>query len=216
MRTLFALLIILIAASCTKFGKNVTLKGQVLNPVTGEGIEGAEVKLLKIVGGYDSKYKTIKSATTDASGNFDLDKYTWVKPVARCEVGDLYALGWTQDGGQTFIDNFELDVKKGKVMHADFYAVPYSFIRLDIHNVSCQGATDHFVLYSEGTQVDMTKVGLMIDETGCYDYAPSSYTKLPMGGRYYRWEVTKSGITTIFHDTIYLSEGEYKTFTINY
>nr|WP_294859953.1 carboxypeptidase-like regulatory domain-containing protein [uncultured Fluviicola sp.] len=111
---------VLLLLGCTKFGKNVTLKGRVMNPVTGEGIPGAEVKLLKIAGGYDSNYKTIKSATTDASGSFELDKYTWIKPVARCEVRDLYRLGWTQDGGQTFIDNFELEVKKGKVMHADF------------------------------------------------------------------------------------------------
>nr|WP_294862689.1 hypothetical protein [uncultured Fluviicola sp.] len=51
MRTVVALLMILIVVSCTKFGKNVTLKGRVVNPITGEGIEGAEVKLLKIAGG---------------------------------------------------------------------------------------------------------------------------------------------------------------------
>ena len=80
MRSVFVfVLIISLLASCTKFGKNVTLKGRVLNPVTGEGIEGAEVKLYRIAGGYDSNYKTIKSATTDASGNFELDKYTWAK-----------------------------------------------------------------------------------------------------------------------------------------
>ena len=68
-----------VIVSCTKFRKNVTLKGRVINPVTGEGIEGAEVKLYRIAGGYDSNYNTIKSATTDAFGNFELDKYTWAK-----------------------------------------------------------------------------------------------------------------------------------------
>ena len=42
---------ILILTSCTKFGKNVTL-GRVMNPVTGEGIEGAEVKLYRIEDDY--------------------------------------------------------------------------------------------------------------------------------------------------------------------
>lgn len=41
----FLLLVLILFFSCTKFGKNVTLKGRVMNPVTGEGIEGAEVKL---------------------------------------------------------------------------------------------------------------------------------------------------------------------------
>ncbi len=216
MRTLFAVLMILTLSTCTKFGKNVTVKGRVMNPVTGEGIEGAEVKLLRIKGGYDSSYKTIKSTTTDASGNFELDKYTWSSPVARCEVGDLYQLGWTKDGGQTFIDNFELEVKKGKITNADFYAVPYAHLQLDIHNTSCQGSMDHFVLYAEGTQVDMSKYGLMIDEMGCYQFTASGHSKVPMGARYYRWEVTKNAVTTIFYDTVYLAEGEYKTYTINY
>lgn len=217
MRTLFALILVLSLVSCTKFGKNVTVKGRVLNPVTGHGIEGADVKLYKLTGFYDAKHKAIQSATTDASGNFELNKYTWSSPIARCEPkDDLYKLGWTKDGGQTFIDNFELEVKKGKVINADFYAVPYSYLQLDIHNISCQGATDHFVLYAEGTQTDMSKYGLMIDEMGCYQFTASGHSKVPMGARYYRWEVTKNAITTIFYDTIYLAEGEYKTYTINY
>lgn len=216
MKYLLSLFVLVTITSCTKFGKNVTLKGRVMNPVTGEGIEGVEVKLYRIAGGYDSNYKTLKSTTTDASGNFELDKYTWAKPVARCGTNDLYDLGWTQDGGKTFIDNFELDVKKGKVMHADFHAVPYGYLQLDIHNVNCQGATDNFKLYSEGTQVDMSKYGLMLNESGCYQYTASGHSKLPMGARYYRWEVTKNAVTTVFYDTIYLAEGEYKTYTINY
>jgi hypothetical protein len=81
MNRFILIVVLIVSASCTKFGKNVTLKGRVMNPVTGEGIEGAEVKLYRIAGGYDSNYKTIKSATTDAFGNFELDKYTWAKPL---------------------------------------------------------------------------------------------------------------------------------------
>ncbi len=40
----FILVTLLLAIiSCTKFGKNVTVKGRVLNPLTGEGIAGEEV-----------------------------------------------------------------------------------------------------------------------------------------------------------------------------
>ena len=46
--------IVIAIASCTKFGKNVTLKGRVMNPVTSEGIEGAEVKLYRIASGYSN------------------------------------------------------------------------------------------------------------------------------------------------------------------
>ncbi|WP_186280220.1 hypothetical protein [Fluviicola chungangensis] len=42
MKFLLQLFIIITIVSCTKFGKNVTVKGRVMNPVTGQGIEGAE------------------------------------------------------------------------------------------------------------------------------------------------------------------------------
>jgi hypothetical protein len=35
-------------------------------------------------------------------------------------------------------------------------------------------------------------------------------------GRYYRWEVTRSGITETFYDTIYLEAGEQRTYEILY
>jgi hypothetical protein len=37
-----------------------------------------------------------------------------------------------------------------------------------------------------------------------------------MGEIYYRWEVTRNGVTEEFHDTIYLEENEYKVYEINY
>nr|WP_294859954.1 carboxypeptidase-like regulatory domain-containing protein [uncultured Fluviicola sp.] len=217
MRTVVALLMILIVVSCTKFGKNVTLKGRVVNPITGEGIEGAEVKLLKIAGGYDSNYKTIKSATTDASGSFELDKYTWTKPVARCEVGDLYRLGWTQDGGQTFIDNFELEVKKGKVMHADFYAVPYGNLILNIKNTSCFNSSDNIKLYFDSGPYDSRTFnpGLITELNGCIDI-PGSPVESSMGYKYFRWIVTKNTITTTYYDTVFVNEGTTTILDINY
>jgi hypothetical protein len=37
------ILIFILSSACTKFGKNVTVKGKVVNPVTGQGIEGIEI-----------------------------------------------------------------------------------------------------------------------------------------------------------------------------
>jgi hypothetical protein len=89
-------------------------------------------------------------------------------------------------------------------------------LKLNIHNVSCIDTNDHFTLYSEGTQADMTNIGLMFDEYGCYQLNTSGYSKVPMGERYYRWTVTKSGTMNTYYDTISIAEGEYKIYTINY
>jgi hypothetical protein len=204
-------------SSCTKFGKNMTVKGRVLNPITGEGIPNAPVIMYRSTLDYPSGSKRVKETTTDSEGYFEISKLSLSKCYVTChvtEVGDYDPIGWEKT--VPLFDAFTISTKKGKTMHADYYAVPYAHLQLDIHNVSCQGSTDQFKLYSEGTQTDLTNSGLMINEMGCYQFTASGYSKVPMGARYYRWEVTKNAVTTIFYDTLYLAEGEYKTYTINY
>ena len=43
LKIIFGLSLLFMLSTCTKFGKNVTVKGRVLNPLTGEGIAGDEV-----------------------------------------------------------------------------------------------------------------------------------------------------------------------------
>ena len=66
MRVLYIALFVFV--SCTKFGKNVTVKGRVLNPVTGQGVAVAEIWLQKSSGGYEGGYKTVKKAISDENG----------------------------------------------------------------------------------------------------------------------------------------------------
>ena len=217
MRALFIILLVLTAASCTKFGKNVTVKGRVMNPVTGEGISGAEVKLYKLVGFYDAKHKAIQSATTDASGYFELNKYTWSSPSARCEPkDDLYKLGWTKDGGQTFIDNFELTVKKGKTINADFYAVPYGNLILNIQNVNCGGSGDIMYFRSKWLGYKDFEGSYSTPRTGCYSYTSPSAFQIPMGTYVYEMKVIRSGLTSYVYDTIVVPETGVVTINMEY
>ena len=98
--------------SCTKFGKNVTIKGRVLNPVTGEGIAGAEVKMWKNKAlSFSSSSKFVKMVKSDENGYFEIDKLGLSAYDVKCDVsGDYYPLGWTKDGGASFTGNFSLDV----------------------------------------------------------------------------------------------------------
>lgn len=47
LKIIFGLSLLFALSTCTKFGKNVTVKGRVLNPITGEGIAGEEVWLMR-------------------------------------------------------------------------------------------------------------------------------------------------------------------------
>lgn len=64
-------------SSCTKFKKNVSIEGFVVNPITGEGISGAEIWLLKTTMGLPGADKEIKTAISDANGNFELNKFSF-------------------------------------------------------------------------------------------------------------------------------------------
>ncbi len=204
---------------CTKVGKNMTIKGRAVNPVTGEGIPGARVFLSRSKLDIGSATKIVKETTTDENGSFEISKLSLSHCYLHCDpsvAGDYYQIGWEKKKDIPLFDAFTISVKKGKTMHADYYAVPYAHIQLKIENVNCQGPADHFVLYAEGTEVDMSVNGVMIDKMGCYQYTAPSHSKIPMGKRYYRWEVTRSGVTNTYYDTLYFAENEYKTFEINY
>jgi hypothetical protein len=217
-RTLFALILILLMASCTKFGKNVTIKGRIMNPITGKGIEGAEIWLQKTAGGYDGGYKTVKKATSGSDGAFELNKLGLAGYSAICGKfsGDYYELGWTQDNGASYTGNFKLSVKKGKIMHADYYAVPYGNLQINIHNTSCFDSNDELKIFRthsiEGFYDNVPNPAIY---TGCVNQT-GNMNKAPMGWYKYNGTVTKNGIVTSKRDSIYLNEGETKIWNINY
>ena len=58
MRKLLYISVLMFLFSCTKFGKNITIKGKAINPATGEGIAGVKFSLQKGTGGWNGGYKT--------------------------------------------------------------------------------------------------------------------------------------------------------------
>ncbi|TSJ39996.1 carboxypeptidase-like regulatory domain-containing protein [Fluviicola chungangensis] len=213
------ILLFLFVAGCTKFGKNVTIKGRVMNPITGQGIEGAEIWLQKTAGGYDGGWKTVKTATSGSDGTFELNKLGLAGYSAVCGKfsGDYYELGWTQDDGVSYTGNFKLDVKKGKTMHADYYAVPYGSLTLNIKNTSCFNSFDNIKIYFDGGPYDSRTFnpGLMTSLDGCIDI-PGSPVKSSMGYKYFHWEVTKNSVTTTYYDTVFVNEGLTTILNVNY
>ena len=139
LKLIFGLSLLLMLSTCTKFGKNVTVKGRVLNPITGEGIAGEEVWLMRteyfqLPGGG----KIIKKATTDANGNFELSKFTLSHPTFQVNLsGKYYGIGWWK--GNEYAAFQELAAKIGKTMKMEYHAVPYGDHQLKIKNINCEG-----------------------------------------------------------------------------
>ncbi|AEA43805.1 hypothetical protein [Fluviicola taffensis] len=219
MRFIITLIVIFsLVISCTKFGKTDTAKGRVLNPVTGEGISGVELKLLKSTAGLPGGNKAVKTATTDGDGFYEISKAGLKGYSLSCNLpADYYPVGWFVDGELKNTNTGNVGLKKGKTLHADFYAVPYGNIIIYIKNNSCFDSNDNVKLYFNGGPYDSRTFnpGLMTSLDGCIDI-PGSPVKSSMGYKYFHWEVTKNGITTTYYDTIFVGENQTATLNVFY
>lgn len=201
--------------ACTKFGKTHRVKGKVLNPITGQGIEGAEVRIYKNKMGLSGGSKMQKSAITDSDGNFDLSKLAFRtdKISVYSFPGEYYPIGWTQNNGLSF-DMPSL--KMGKTMRADFYAVPYGKLQIVIKNNNCFDVNDELSIFRTHSIQDFySGVPNPAIYTGCVNQV-GNLNKAPMGWYTYSGTVTKNGITTSISDSIYLEEDETEIWNINY
>jgi hypothetical protein len=204
--------------TCTKFGKNVTIKGRVLNPITGEGIPNVELELLRGTGGLPGGYKSVKSTKTDASGNFEISKGGLSTYSLACRVSsDYYQIGWIKDGVNVTQATGNLNIKKGKTMHVDYHAVPYGELSLNIKNENCTSSNDLLKLYFDGGLYDgyTFNSGLITTLSGCIDI-PGTPVKSTIGKKYFHWEVTKNGITNTVYDTIFVEPIGITTLNIFY
>jgi hypothetical protein len=206
--------------TCTKFGKNVTIKGRVLNPITGEGIPNIEIWLQKPTNGLPGGLKTIKKATTDENGNYEIDKFSLSANSAICALpasGEYYPIGWKNSETGENMGSPTLNIKKGKTMHVDYHAVPYGELSLNIKNENCTSSNDLLKLYFDGGLYDgyTFNSGLITTLSGCIDI-PGTPVKSTTGKKYFHWEVTKNGITNTVYDTIFVEPIGITTLNIFY
>ncbi len=206
-------------SSCTKFGRTHTAKGKVINPITGEGIPNAPMKILKQTLGLSGGMKSVKEIASEADGSFEISKTGLNKYYLQCDLsGDYYEIGWFENGEKIATASSDLALKMGKTKNVDFYAVPYGELKYTINNISCFDVTDTLVIkttyqipstfYNENLNVSIY--------VGCFQYFGNVYTKLPMGWHFFEGFYKKNNNTTIFKDSIYITENGYHEWIFEY
>ena len=207
-------LLILSAISCTKIGKNVTVKGVVKNPITDETYEGLKVQLLvgetfALPGGF----KEIKSTETDQNGKFELSAGRTKEVYVQVYDADgNYRLGWYEDG--EYKGTSVKKVTKGKTMEVEYHLVPYGYIKVNIHNINCEGASDTLILernYQE-KQVGFFQPTTL---TGCYTQEGIP-AEVPMGNYEIKWTVKRGGGSETYSENLFIPENDVGEITINY
>ena len=190
---------IIVLISCSR---KVTLKGRVLNPVTNQGIEGFTIAVSADTWELPGGAKLVGETTSDANGDFVLEFKKSGYYFSVYKEG-YYSIGWYQNGE---ILPGQLSVGNGKNMKADFYAVPYGKLQINIKNMSCFDSSD--MIYFDGESDDSWTFnhGLLYEKHGCIDVMDSK-VQSTMGYKYFRWVSIKNNITTTYYDTVFVNEG---------
>ena len=192
---------IIVLISCSR---KVTLKGRVLNPVTNQGIEGFTIAVSADTWELPGGAKLVGETTSDANGDFVLEFKKSGYYFSVYKEG-YYSIGWYQNGE---ILPGQLSVGNGKNMKADFYAVPYGKLQINIKNMSCFDSSDKVMIYFDGESDDSWTFnhGLLYEKHGCIDVMDSK-VQSTMGYKYFRWVSIKNNITTTYYDTVFVNEG---------
>lgn len=199
--------------SCTKVGRNITIKGKVLNPVTNTPIEGVEVWFQRTTSGLPGGYKTIKEEITDVNGEFEINA-TRIGGTQYIRLGDVkgnYRLGWYEDG--EYKGSSVKTVKKGKTMEVEYHLVPYGDYLIIVNNINCEGVNDTIIINQQN------QVNSFLDSdwilSGCDGYT-TTFSKVPMGSVFINWTVIRNGVSQSFSDIVFLDEGQQLTYELNY
>ncbi|AEA43892.1 hypothetical protein [Fluviicola taffensis] len=211
MRVLLIVLLGILFVSC---GKKRSIHITATNAATGERYAGLQYYIVSsTTSGNGEKYKTEKSGFLNENGE--------ASEIIREKQYRTYAVRVVEPENSCYNKEITMyfDGANDKNGHFDFEFAECAYLKLNINNVNCQGGGDYFKLYHYGSDVGFLNVsqGSPIREGGgCYSYTGSDFSDVPMGRRFYKWEVIRNGITNIYYDTLYLSPGEYKTYDINY
>src|SRR5690554_820123 len=203
----FIIILSVVFMSCNR---KTTLKGRVMNPITGEGIAGATISASKTTMELPGGYKTVEQTTSDANGDFVLEFKKSASNIG-VSTGDYYNIGWYQNG--EIQPGYYLPVQQGKNMKADFYAVPYGSYRIVINNINCQGATDTIII-NQTNQVN-SFLGIDWTLTGCSGYT-TAWDKVPMRTIHTKYTVIRGGISNTFEEDFEVYPNQQNEQTIDY
>ncbi|MEX1190745.1 MAG: hypothetical protein WEA99_02145 [Brumimicrobium sp.] len=208
MKYLILLVPIIFLFSCKK---ETMIKVHIENVATGAPYVDQLVYIRENPQNVNQENTTVYEGYTDSEGKLMIDfKY---KRNAK------YFIFISLPESYCYIHSLSYPINKEKTNDIHFRLAPCAQLKLKIQNVNCQGPGDNLKLYYIGREVpgqEMLDGQLMSEHDGCVNVESDNFISYPMGRRYYRWEVTRSGTTEVFQDTIYLEENEQRVYEILY
>ena len=205
MRVALFLCLSLFLFSCKK---ERTIHITAKNAVTGAPYEGLTYYVVQEkTGGYNGeKFKTVASGTLDANGEAYFTK--------KLTKDYSYAVRVVQPANTCYNKQITYYFGDEGVFEAPFEFAECAYMRQNIVNSNCEGATDIFNFRDKFVYTDWS--GWSYDIMGCFSNTGGDYFKVPAGKRYFQWMVTRPSGVTEGLDSIELAPGEYGELNINY
>jgi hypothetical protein len=207
--------LLLALVSCKK-STLVTIQAQDYLTGDGSAYAGMEYAVAETWTPYlETKSKIVKTGFLDENGyaSFDL----------KMKNNRSYILGVSQPENMCYggLQQHYLDHEKNNAITFEYAHCAYS--KLILNNASCIGPEDKLILYQTDDLENIDDTfgwehnGCVHWETaGGTDGAPIGYSRINYGNIYYKWEVTKSGVTSTYYDTVYYPATEFITYQIDY
>jgi hypothetical protein len=204
---IIGILIFITLFSCNK---NTNFHVKIINPATGEGYANTKFFVRSERTGMNGEVlKTEAEGTTNDLGeavvaiNVKGNKSYYVTIEALpniCYINDIrkYYNDRTDRNPEFVFEN-----------------APCAYSKLTINNVNCESPNDLMVLY-RSNQIGTSDATFGWQHHGCAFWQTNGHSDIPMGNVYFRWEVTRSGGTTIHYDTVYYAPGVLTEYEINY
>lgn len=211
MKYTYYLFFLLIFTSCTK---ETTIHISAKNSATGTPYANLKYFVVEYKSAaFEGKYTTILEGNLNSNGEVFLTEKLKKNRAYIIRVDQPENVCYQTPEGFSYT----YAISDGENPNFEFQFAECAYLKLNINNVNCSGQLDAFKLYHLGSDVGYLNLDAPIKiGEGCYSYIGSFYSDVPMGQRFYKWEVTRNGLTETFYDTIYLNAGEYKTYEINY
>ena len=207
MKIVMILFLSFLVVSC---GKKNQIKVTAKNAATGEGFADLGFRIFEV-----KPYTTPTGEVQELvyEGNFNANG----EAVADIRLKNRsYVITTVSPGPMCYINNTQYFFHRDDDnLKFDFLFAPCAYSKLIINNVNCEGSDDKFVLYREN-QIGSIDGSFGWEHLGCAFWETNGYSDIPMGEVYFRWEVTRSGNTEVFFDTVFYPPGENTTYEINY
>jgi len=207
-KSIFWLSLLLLSA-CTKIGKNITVKGRVYDPISGEGIKNIEILI-------NNEQGKVKSAKSDANGEFEVSKLGGKQDYtveSQFDDSYFYKLAWSKKGKLDYSP--EVLMTKGKTNHIDLLLIPYGNIIWNVKNVNCEDSTDNMYYQIKYQYNSDFQSSYEWREFGCSDYSKEK-VKMLTGKYIVKMEISRPSGNSILYDTFYVSKDVVNTYNMEY